>query len=201
MGWLLPVFCNLHLEDWPAAPIYKPVPGSHHQGPKEPFSPCLDVKAGLRSKSIQKNSWTLNTLETSSKSSFPLYFAGSIYLQCCPNDSAHNGKLCFPKMGPRGWLVHGFVFYGADTRLYGIHVSNPERLLKTGKSLFFLTAWFHLLRPVHTDERLVGSYFLLYISCGLTRLALLFCIELKKHKNKYQTDKTQASIFTICCWT
>lgn len=92
---------------------------------------------------IQNNSWTWNTLEISSKSS-PLCFAGSVHLQCCPDDSAHNGELRFPEVGPRGWLVHGFVFYGADTRLYGIYVSNPERLLKTGKSLFFLTACLHL---------------------------------------------------------
>lgn len=111
---------------------------SHPQGPQEPFSPCLDIRAGLRSTSVQKNSWTQNALEISSKSSFLLCFAGSIYLQCCPNDSSHDGKLRFPKMGPRGWLVHGFVFYGADTRLYGIYVSNPERLLKTGKSLSWL---------------------------------------------------------------
>lgn len=143
-------------------------------------------------KSQSRKTLEQNTLEISSKSSFSLYFAGSLSLQCCPNDSTHNGKLRFPKMGPRGWLVHGFVFHGADPRLYGIHVSNPERLLKTGKSLFFLTARFHLARPVHTEQRLLGRSFLLSISCGLVCLAQLIYIELKNIKPRTKQTKDKA---------
>lgn len=138
-GWHVPVRCHLHLEDRPA-PSTSQCPVAITRDQRTIFS-LPRCKGGLSSKSVQKNPRTWKIQEISFKSSFPLYFAGSIYLQCRPNDSPHDGNLCFPKMGPRSWLVHGFVFYGADTRIYGLHVSNPERLLKTGKSPFF--PWVH----------------------------------------------------------
>lgn len=101
---------------------------------------------------LQKNSWRHNTVGISPQT-LPSAFAGSVHLQCCADDPADHGELRVPKMGPGGRLVHGPVLYGADTWLHGIHVSNPERLPKTGKCLS-RPPW-HLC-----NQRLLGISFL-----------------------------------------
>lgn len=102
-----------------------------------------------------------------SPQTLPSAFAGSVHLQCCADDPSDHGELRVPKMGPGGRLVHGPVLYGADPWLHGIHVPNPERLPKTGRS-----ACPHPLAPV--QPKIAGHFI-----SDIYFPPQLFCFELK----------------------
>lgn len=53
------------------------------------------------------------------------------------------------------------------------------------------------MRPVHTDKRLPGSYFLRYLSCGLTCLEQLFFIELKTTKTSTREKTRQRLVPSV----